>query len=403
MRFGIQIHRVRNLRTIKSFSVRAIIAFATLIGPMAGAESSHQTEIDAAYGLIFQTSLGKAICRQILGADPEAIQFHIGVSFSVAQDIARSCPKDSRHPWIYATDPSDIRKLTLKNSQPRKYEILATADTFPIESWTEPFSNTTVLVTQSEIVTRERWVQILAHETAVYFDSKANPAHPDAEQIPVLRSLRLTLPGGIHPLIAATNPLNSHALTFVRALQAEAAIVDELVRDGKIQAEARMDAGQVKFVAEACQHECLKNLVLRVRTTLLPVGLPLLAFAPHFRSTILSELPRAVNWDPDTMARAHRVLNRLPVEFLKTESTGDAVQDMKRVFYAKREPGQNATEVADFLAGELWRLEERALFDSRLGERGETWLEFLKKPLLSGYNVGLSSGPRVRIRTGVFE
>lgn len=391
------------MRTLKTFLLHVALAFAASTGSLAVAESSHQTEIDSAYKLIFETSLGKAICRQILGADPEAIQFHIGVSFSTARAIARGCGKDSRHPWIFATDPSDIRKLTLKNSQPRKYEVLTTAVTFPIESWTEPFSNTTVLVTQNQVISRERWVQILAHETAVYFDSKANPAHPDAEQIPLMRSLRLTSPGGLPPLIAATNPLNSHALTFVRALLVEATIVDELVARGRIEKEARVEASQERFISESCGHECLKDLVLKVRATLLPVSLPLLAFAPYFRSTILSELPRAVNWNAETMARAHRVLNRLPVEFLKTESTGDAVQDMKRVFYANQAPGQNASEVANFLAQDLWQIEERALFESRLGERAETWLEFLKKPLLSGYNVGLSSGPRVRIRTGVFE
>ncbi len=391
------------MRTFKYISIGAAVAFATLASLPARAESIHQTEIDSAYTLIFQTSFGKAICRQILGADPHALEFHLGVSALVARRIAASCPREGRHRWIYATDPTDIRKLTLKNSHPRKYKILVSPLAFPIESWTEPFTNTTVLVTQRLPLSRERWVQILAHELAVYFDAKANPAHPDADQIADLRNLRLAAPAGMNPLIAATNPLNSHALTFVRALQVEQMIVQELIRSKKINASAAAEPMQQRFIQESCAHECLKDVILRVRATLLPLGLPLLAFAPHFRSSVSSEIPRAVNWDAETLTRAHIVLNRLPVEFLKSESTGDAVKDMKRVFYANLDQYQSAGDVAQFLAADLWAVEERPLFESRLSESSESLLEFMKQPLLSGYNVGLSSGPRVRIRTGVFE
>lgn len=384
-----------------------LVAIATLVGVPVGAadksESIHQAEIDSAYLLIFQTQLGRAICRQILGADVEAIKFHLGVSSFAARNIARMCPRGSRDKLIFPTDPSDIRKLTLKNQKPRKHKILVTDISFPIESWTEPFTNTTVLVTQTLPLTQERWVQLLAHELAVYFDSKANPAHPDAEQIPELKNLRFANTTTLNPLLAATNPLQGHALTFVRALAVEKQIVSELVRTQKIKGPALLDATQERILSETCAHECLKNLVLHVRKMMLPISLPLLAFTPHYRSAIVNEIPSLyLDWNEAEVARARLFLNRMPMEYLRTEYTGDPVNDMKKVFYGNIERYRNAAEVADFMDSILWPLEERALFDSRLAERNETVLEYMRRPLLSGYNVGLSSGPRVRVRPGEF-
>lgn len=384
------------------------VALATLISSNSWAEeieSIHQVEIDAAYTLIFQTYLGKAVCRQILGADPEALVRHLGVSSQAAAKLVRICPKGTKHKWLYATDPSDIRKLTLKKHKQRNYKILVSATSFPIESWTEPFSNTTVIVTQNLPLSRERWVQILAHEMAVYFDSKANPAHPDAEQIPELRGLQIQTPNrgapSLNPLIAATNPLQSHALTFVRALQVESAIVNDLIRSGLFKAPNPLDPSQERWVSESCDHNCLRDLVLRVRETLLPLSLPLVAFAPHFRSAILSELQQMGLRDKS--ARVHEALKSLPESFLRSLENVDAVIAMKRIFYASEDQTRKSAEVARFLKDELWAIEEPALFESRLTNRNETLLEYLKRPLLSGYNVGLSSGPRVRIRPGVTE
>ncbi len=386
--------------------IGTIVAIATLAAPAWAerGESIHQAEIDEAYTLIFQTSLGRAICRQILGADAAAIQFHLGVSAATARRISRTCPRVSRHRWIFSTEPTDIRKLTLTNEQPRKYKVLVSNISFPIESWTEPFTNTTVLVTQKLPLPRERWVQILAHELAVYFDSKANPAHPDAEKIPELKNLRFTTTHTLNPLMAASNPLQGHAFTFVRALLVEANIVNELIRLQKIKGPPTLDFEQLRIIDESCTHECLQDLVLRVRETLLPIALPLLAYAPQYRSMILAEIPRLyLDWDTEVVSRARLVLNRLPVDFLQSRFPPDPVNDMKKVFYANLEQYKKSAEVGQFLVNDLWPLEEKSLFESRLSERGESLLEFLKRPLLSGYNVGLSSGPRVRIRTGVTE
>lgn len=385
----------------------AFVTFVTLTGPFAArGQSAYQAEIDAAYKLIFQTQLGRALCRQILGGERDAIRFHLGVTMETAEVIARGCPRGSHHQWIVPTRPEDIRKLTLNDSTPRTYKVVEAEVSFPIESWTEPFTNTTVLVTPALPITPERWVQILAHETAVYFDGKANPAHPEAQQIPQLKNLALLKAGKIDPLIALSNPLQSHALTFVRALQVEELILNELVQAGKLSADySFLEPGQQRLTNDACADECLRSLVLKLRATLLPIGLPLLAFAPHYRSLILQELPRApIGWHEPVWRNAQQVLNHLPIDFLKNQFGGDPLTDMKRVFEAGPEERQRFNEVALFLESELWPLEKDAVFGTTLrGFRAVTLLEFMKQPLLSGYNVGLSSGPRVRIRTGNVE
>jgi len=365
----------------------------------------HQAEVDAAYSLIFQTQMGKAVCRQILGGDREAIRLHLGVSVAASATLAAQCPKGAAHKWIYPTRPEDIRKLSLKDARPRAYKVLVSSVAFPIESWTEPFTNTTVLVTPVKDIPIERWVQILAHETAVYFDSKANPAHPDAQQIPELRALAFNTPAKMDPLIAFSNPLHGHAMTYVRALQVEYEILLELVRAGKLRVDGLFEPTQNLIISERCGHECLQRLVVRLRATLSPISLPLLAFAPHYRSLILQELPRTqVAWPEPVWQRAQQVLNHLPVDFLKTQFGGDPVADMKRVFYANASEQVKFNEVAQFLEHDLWPVEQVAVFETQLRAIPlMSLLEFMKAPLLSGYNVGLSSGPRVRIRTGNIE
>lgn len=207
-----------------------------------------QGQIDAAYAMIFKTQMGKAICRQILGADGEAIRFHLGVSAEAAAKLASDCPRTARHRWIFATKPEDIRKLTLKDSSPRVYRVLQSQLTFPIDSWTDPFTNSTVLVTPTWPMAFERLVQLLAHETAVYFDSKANPAHPDAQKIPELRQLPLHTQGAIDPLIAFSNPLQAHAMTFVRALQVESEILRELHNGQWLHTEGLIEPTQSRVI-----------------------------------------------------------------------------------------------------------------------------------------------------------
>ncbi|MGZ3723642.1 MAG: hypothetical protein ACXVA9_11955 [Bdellovibrionales bacterium] len=369
-----------------------------------GVNDSIQKDIDSAIQEIMMTHVGQAICQKILGADPEAIEFHLGVSSGAAQTIAQSCNGDADVKWIFETSYQDIRKLTLKSFKPRKYALLSAETVFPIESWTDPFSNTTVLMAGREGVSHERLVQLLAHETAVYFDSKANPAHADAQNIPAIRDLILQTTARMNPLVAVTDPLIAHTLTFIRALQVEYAIVDELVAMRKIVAPADHEDPYLKLlISDQCREECLETLITNMRTDYLPIGLPLLAFAPHFRAVVTKELAKAKPlWHQAQWSRVQESLNNLPVEFLKSQFTGSPLTDLQRIFVTSNPPTLPFQIVAKFLNEDLWPIEKPAIMQTKL-PTGATFLEFMKVPLLSGYNILLSSGPRVRVKPGNAE
>jgi hypothetical protein len=371
----------------------------------AAVDQSFQHDIDSAFQEIMRTQIGLSICKHILGAQPEIIEYHLGVTRTAAEQIAQGCSAiKGRHPWVQTTSYQDIRKLNLKPFQRRKYTLLSAETDFPIESWTDPFTNTTVLLAGRAGISHERLVQLLAHEMAVYFDSKANPAHPDAQLIPELHDLQLETTAPMNPLVAVSNPLTAHTLTFVRALQIEFSIVDELIATHKIVAPAdHADYYLNHLVSSGCGELCLESLILAMRKSYLQISLPLLAFAPHFRALLAKEIPRLQpQWSQEQWARMQAALNTLPVEFLKTQFTGNPLADMQRVFVSDESSKPGFVSVSRFLAADLFPFEWPSITGAKLST-GQTFLEFMKQPLLSGYNILLSSGPRVRVSTGNLE
>lgn len=393
------------------------LAFAATNPPPA--DVAFQDQIDKAYGLIFKTQIGQTICRDILGADAEAITLHLGVTLAKARVFASECSSGFEPAeWVYPTSPSDIQKISHAGQRPKKYVLQISSQAFPLESWTDPVSNSTTIMTLAgETLTFGRLVQILAHETAVYFDSKTNPAHPSAESITTLRDLKLNGPGLINPLVAVTNPLIGHTLTYLRALQVEFAIMDELVAKGALHApdsdttnddfEAPADfySPALRYlISNTCGHSCIASLVTNLRDEYLPIALPMLAFANNYRALILGELPKLnLQWNNTEMFNAQVALNTYPVLYLKTQFTGDVVADMNHVFSAL-DQGEKAKfdAVTLFMKNDLWPIEWPTVSESRF-DSGQTLLEFMKRPLLSGYNIMLTSGPRVRVRTGIVQ
>lgn len=398
----------KNLHIRKLPTVEGLLALSFLLSFLLSFAQAqpvdYQKDIDLAYRKIFSTPLGRSICKHILGADPETIEVHLGISTSTAKQISGSCSRAEKSPFIFATDPRDIQKLTLKSYYSRrKYKFLQSDRSFPIESWTEPFTNTTYIVAEHPLP-QEKLVQLLAHEMAVYFDSKANPAHPDADRIPALRGLDLKFEGTMNPLVAVSNPLVAHTLTYVRALQVEMGIVTSLLGTRQIKPPDDYDDRYLSYIgSRKCTKTCLQSLLLRMRNTYSPISLPLLAFAPHFRSIMLNELQRIQPaWTGHQWSAAQRILNQLPVDFLKTQFSGAPLEDIKKVFSSNPENQDGFVESADFLNSVLWPIELEAI-STATTKSGQSFLEFLKTPLLSGYNISLSSGPRVRIRTGGIE
>jgi hypothetical protein len=364
-----------------------------------------QERIDQAFAKILSTEVGRSVCTHILGGDVDAFVTHLGVSSAAAKRMAKQCTSQGVHPWVLATSYADIQKFSF-NSAPRKY-VITTAPFVPmVESWTDPYSNTTSFFERQSALTESRLVQLLAHEMAVYFDSKANPAHPEAQKVPALRDLGLTSPRGIHPLVAISDPLVAHTLTFVRALQVEFAIVDELVQRGELTPTPDYNNVYLRFVtSKACSDACLRNLILTMRPNYLPVALPLLSFAAHFRGLMTKELMSFnPGWSEQKWEQFQLVFNRYPVEFLtKQFNPADALAfRAQHLFDSFSLQSPEFKTVADFFENDLWPLEKGAIFNSSTGT-SQSLLEFMKEPLLSGYNILLSSGPRVRLNIGNME
>jgi hypothetical protein len=373
--------------------------------PSAWAETSElpiQKDIDRAFELILSTHIGRAVCRDILGADAQALETHLGMSPTEASIIAKDCAGSEPSEWIYPTSPSDIRKITLKSPQPRTYKLVHSDQSFPIESWTDPYSNVTTILISESSISFPRLVQILAHEMAVYLDSKSHPLYPSADQVPHLRDLNVISSGEMNPLIAISNPLQAHTLTYLRALQVEFSILNELVSRNQIAAPQDLsDPYLLELVSEKCQLACIEDLIEKMRGVYLPVSLPLLAFSPHYRALIERDLPK-LNLNADERLKAGFALRALPIQFMKRQFTGDVVADLTRVFFADDLQKAHFQIVSDFLKDTLWNLEKPSLYSAHFSS-GLSLLEFMKRPLLSGYNIALASGPRVRIRTGGFE
>ncbi len=381
-------------------------AYATPVTPT-------QSDIDHAFELIFSTQVGQTVCRDILARDPDAIARHLGVSESAAAQLSTRCNGNFQpYEFVYPS-AGDIDKLTGQTQSPRRYEFLVASADPLIESWTDSFENVTTILTTEERIGFNRLVQILAHETAVYFDSKINPAHRSAHRIPHLNAETLMSPidDPVNPLVAVTNPVVAHTLTYRRALQVEYAIIDELVANGQITPPADYGNQDLRgLISEECQHECVKNLVLKLRDEYLstdshlPLALPMLAFASHYRALISDELPRLRETKPNmNWTEAVQNIQTQPLRYLRAHDTDNLVADSTNAFSALSEEEQRRfLAVSEYMRTTWWDLEWSAISNSQY-RSGETFLEFMKKPLLSGYNILITSGPRVRIRVGILE
>ncbi|CAM5999387.1 unnamed protein product [Sphagnum balticum] len=349
-----------------------------------------------------QTRLGREVCQHILNAQPEAIEFHLGVRLPAARAIAKNCQPIEASAWLVANSYQEIRKFNLNSAQARKYIIEVSNSSLPIESWTDPITNTTVLMVSAKGIDHAHLVQQLSHEMAVYFDSKAYPAHPNAQKIPQLRNLHLISSGGLDPLVAVSNPLIANSLIYIRALQVEFDIVKELVDHGVIAPpEDLSNRYLLHLTSPFCKEECLESLILKFKPTYLRIALPLIAFAPYFRGPTAEELKRLeLDWSSAQWKRFSTALYAAPLAFLKTPPTGNPLADMQRVFAAS--PSQDFAQAETFLGDDLWNLEWPLVKETTVNDHMPL-LEFLKTPLMSGYNILFSSGPRVRLRTGGTE
>ncbi|HMN68210.1 MAG TPA: hypothetical protein PKC28_06690 [Bdellovibrionales bacterium] len=361
-------------------------------------------ETDQAFLLIFKTPFGQEICRDVLGGDAEAIRLHLGVSPSKAKEIADGCHSGERSGWIYKTEPETIQKLLPEGRRQRTYRWLSVNADFPIESWTDPFRNLTTILKAPEDKGATWLLKILAHEMAVYFDSKANTIHPEHVKIPVLDSMSLGTASTLNPWVAVSDPQIAHSLTYLRALKVEYRIMSELKAMGKIR-ELPAEYSEpliAKALAEDCDNACVLDFITNVRKIYRPISLTLLALAPQYRTAMMAELAR-LNWSGKKLITAQTMIDRYPVRYMLDNSMNDMVSDLTLTLMTDAKISQDNEAVARFFEQSIWPIEMAAIGESYFEEDGRALLTFLKEPLLSGHNIRLSTGPRVRIRTGNME
>lgn len=362
-----------------------------------------QLAIDRAFQEIMQTKVGRSICDRVFAARATPLALHLGLSKAASEAIVQDCHADPATDWVYETPAQVVDQLSRSVLHPRHYLLMRAPLDFPIESWTDPFTNTTVLVLRSGKLTHSRLVQLLAHEMAVYLDSKSNPAHPAADHLPPLR--RLVVEGGfpLDPMVAISNPLVAHTLTYVRALQVEFAIIDELVAAKVILPPPDFNDPFLRdIISQNCQDECLQRLVAKMKLNYLPMTIPLLALAPHYRALLeraVERKPLLAQWlGADELKATFSAV----VQFLSKEYSGRPVKDLAKIFALKAPRPLAEMAAQNFMQFKMSPLEALSLATARVS-RQQSLLEFMKAPLLSGYNINLSSGPRVRIKTGNAE
>lgn len=372
-------------------------------------EPEIQNQIDSAMIDIMGTSLGVRICHDILGAQPHAIELHLGVSAGAARTIAQGCQAQGPlSTWVSTARSGSIKKMSVGENLKRHYVFLVNGDLLPFDSWTEPYTNTTVFVIHSKRdkpINRQRLIQLLAHETAVYFDSKAQLGHPDAALLPALRNLKFSpLEASHSPAIAVMNPLIAHSLTFVRALQVEKDMVADLVAAGKMSwPEEYSDRLISNLLSPACRVECLGKVVRDMREIYLPLTLPLVAFSPTYRAQKRIEL-QYLMFDTELWPALNRALDEYPRNYIDSLGSPSQKPFMEMIqFFARPSDSPEFEAEEKIFRDLLWPEDYSTLMRTRVATadgRKLSLIEFMKEPLLGGANISYSNGPRVRIRAG---
>lgn len=374
-------------------------------------EESMQSQVNSVISEIMSTKVGQALCYHVLGADHAVIQHHLGVSPDVAKKIAQSCADGAPFvPWISPTPSDKIRKLSVTEGKRRKYRFIL-QDSIPFDSWTEPYSNTTVFVihsTRKKPINRQRLLQLMAHETAVYFDPKVVVGHDDITKIPELKKFRvISKDKTCDPKVSAMNPVIAHTLTFIRAMQVEGAITLELAQRPYSNFRIPEDYKNPrlkKIIGGQCGEDCIDELVNEMSEIYLPLSLPMVTMAPFYRGKKREQIKKLElsKTDPKKWRALEYALNILPSSYQSfTEGTSE-MPFMDLIQYFVSVPDFNFKETESTFREVLWPEDWECVKSAvvPLARYRSSLLKFMGTPLLSGYNIQMSNGPRVRIRAG---
>lgn len=376
-----------------------------------------QNQIDSAYETLVLSTYGHAICAKILNADVDHIESHLGVTRLTAVSIAYSCsdPEIDMQPTPYVYVDKDytgeITKLsTAPTAERRLYTlVISSKGDWPFDSWTDTLRNNTTLVLSDKDSRKKTAVdtfllQLLAHETAIYFDSQSGVGTQEWLNLPPNRGLSFDDPQSRKIIRALANPLISQVLAFIRAFKVEAQIIKDLVDQGYIDLDFEQEYSPQKFpfLAKDCREECLFSFIKTQAQSLLAHSAELSVFAPMYKfylnpSTTSSYLSGKPMSHSLTEAREQiiKATEYFMIRFKKNQG---------RLNFISPSTNPNdinvAHEIEQLMADLLLPMDLKVLKQAKAPKDGPSFLELITTPVLSGQNVGAASGPRPRIRTG---
>lgn len=360
------------------------------------------------------TSVGKSLFQYVLGCNSSAISQHLGVSHQKANELASQCFRESSFAHVNSLvlesqNGSPETKLTMvPGSQKRQY-VLVISDRldWSVDSWTDPFSNKTILVIGREIADQGHslafFYQLMAHELAIYFDTKAWVGSTEWNEVDSYAAWLEAFGDNRQELtIALNNPLISQILRSLRAFKVEKILIEELVANGTLPIQVLSDyqTDLYEFLRPDCEDSCIFNFVRTHAPLLLAQSLPLLSFSPQYRNQKTLQILGRSYFSPVDQELT-RILQNYSDRYLREIFQSDLFFNMvapqvtpdQRILFTQT---QEAFE-DHFLPEDLSVISRSMQLPLR---EGVGFLTFLATPQLGGKNVRLSGGPRPRIRSG---
>lgn len=368
------------------------------------------------------TTLGHRIALRILQCDPELIENHLSVSAQAANEIARKCliPPKTPFPfdsYVHSSPRDVLKKWSLRPlaEQKRLYFFVVTKnnDDFSFTSWTDSFSNKSVFILRnfpsSPELTYGYLTQLIAHEIGIYFDSQFIPGTEEWQEIPTNEEFKNSFGDNWDSMSTIlTNPLIANVFAYMRAFKVEQIMVEELIQQNKLRLNPELTYGKDKypFLFDDWTTEESANYLAQQVHNLLPMALPLVAWAPNYRRRKILEIKKSSSVSPSAqITDEEMVLDKYAQNYLVNSikvSIFIRLLDLRTIAYAENSDWDKARDIFEnqILPNELSALRKN---QSTGGNSPLNLYEYMSTPLLSGYNIAGSRGPRPRIRAGGYH
>lgn len=377
-------------------------------------DSSLQSVLDEITASLFGTELGRALCTTVFNNPPEKaklselerrtlLSFHLGLrDENILRSVASVCSPSLSvsHRFVFPKAGLGDKKMTVSPGDGRRLFALVFSDSNNVsfDSWTDPFANRTIFIAPTALKKdfaqlKVFLLQAMAHETFVYFNSKSSLWSKEATLIDTLNANSALWMDHPDEGTAVANPHIASALAALAAFRVEKEFVDEIDSERKTVTVTSYPKGVSEFLQDKCHGTCLHDLVSALAGVSVDMSLPLLALSSDYTKFKLDQLRAKAASEAEKML-FEETLIYAPQEYLysgfRNFSLFDLVLGKSPSAGSKRsEPLVNRVFKQSFMKFDLEALKS---------EDGTQLVEFMTKPLMSGYNIRYSAAPRPRFR-----